>query len=418
MQVSLVVLAIAIFLRFWQVPARFIFDIDVQYQVLYALTIVKDFHIVWIGVSASNTGYYLGPGLVYLTSFLLWISRNPVVLGYFASLVGSLTLLSIWFVAKKIFGEKVSLIATVLYGCVPFIINYDRRFWPIFVPLVATWMLYGLIRSQHNKWWLLLCVFLIGISFHIHLSLMLFWPFVIYAFMRSGVFRLKRSNMIILALSVLMYFALTSPLLVFDLVHNFDNIKAPFRMLEQLGKGGTRVPRAFPWTMLALLAGSTVLFIKQKSVQAKWLLGILSVMLFALIVYPGPMQEYYLVLVFPYLAMGTGVAVSKESNTIVVMVLAVIILVGSYSFLVQPNTRGLAVKKASAEKVCPQTADKPDYLEVGRGGRDYEGWYYLFSVYCKQPARSDVDSMFGWLYQDYLNTSPPMEQLTKIQLKY
>lgn len=412
---SFLVFAFFVFIRFYQVALRFSFDIDTQYQALLASTIVKDFHIIWIGVSASNIGYYLGPGLVYLTAFLLWITKDPVILGYFASFVGSISLLSVWYVASRLYNKNVALIAAVLYGSSSFIIAYDRKFWPIFVPLVGVWMLFGLVQSQKNKWWLFLCVFLISASFHIHLSLMLFWPFIIYAFYRSKTYILNRSNIIFIIINFALYLLITSPLLIFDIVHNFDNLKMPLRLFQSILSGKSAITRSLPWMYICFLFAGMILWIKTKSGSEKIIYAIFSFISLAFIFYPGPMQEYYTVILFPFITIGGAIAIHKLPKILLLTGLFCFICINIYKYSIQPTTQGLTSKKIAVENICRELKNSQYYLEVGESGRDYGGWYYLFTAYCRQPSRSDSDEMFGWIYQKELETAPPIEQLIKVK---
>lgn len=412
---TVLILGCAILLRLYQIPERFIFDIDTQYQALYALTIVRDFHIIWIGVSASNIGYYLGPGLTYLTALLLWITKDPVGMGYFASGVGVLTLMSVWFVAKKLFDDKAALVTATIYGFTPVIVNYDRKFWPIFVPLIATWMVYGLIKSHKNKWWLLLCTFLIGISFHVHLSLMVFIPFVVYAFIRANVLTFKRSNVLFILLNFAVYLLLTSPLLVFDFVHNFDNLLTPIRFIQNIGRGVGAVSRPFPLLFAGGVVLSGVLWSVYTKSAERWVTILLGIICLAFTFYPGPMQEYYLVNLFPFVAFAAGFILHKLPAQILAAWVLVFAVLGSVLFIDNKSPRRLEVKKQTIAKVC-KTIRKPYYLEIGGDKRDYEGWYYLMSVYCKRPDRSDADAMFGWLYPEHLEKAPEESKLQRVKL--
>jgi len=411
---TLCVFCVAAFLRFYQVAERFIFDIDTEYQALLATTIVKDFHIIWIGVSASNIGYYLGPGLVYLTALLLWITKDPMILGYAASTVGVLTMASVWYVSHKLFNEKIALIALVLYGLSSQIIGYDRKFWPIFVPLVGVWMLFGLVRSKENKWWLLLCTFLVGASFHIHLSLLIFIPFVVYAFIRANVFTFTRSNILFVLLNFALYLLLTSPLLVFDFVHNFDNLLTPLRFVQQMGRGGGHGARAFPWKLLALALTSLFAFKFTKQYANRMIYSIIAAICLALLVYPGPVQEYYSVILFPFVCVGAALLISPFKNHFIVGMLLCLVTMNVYSFFREKNPLRLELKKQAIAKVCPTLTKRPYFLAISGDGRDYLGWYYLYTVYCKQPSRSTVDGMFGWLYPEHLIQAPPAETLVQV----
>lgn len=399
-----IILFIGIFLRFFELENRFVFDIDVMYQVLYAQTILKDFHLVWIGVSASNIGYYLGPGLVYLTAFLLKIyNSDPIILGFFASSIGALTILGIYYISKKLYNEKIALIASAIYSFTLFIANYDRKFWPIFIPLIGIWMYYGLVKIHKNINYLILLAFLIGISFHIHLSLMIFIPFILYAI--SSTFDLKNWKTYLAAISI--YLAMTSSLIVYDFVHNFDNLLLPIRLI--LGGNENVIPSANLLSMInaklqlakgffiPLLPLIFILF-KKSELKTNYLKSIIIVFLLAVLFYPGPFQQYYLVLIFPFFTLSIGVLLEKFNTKILIIAFTVYALFNIYSFLNIKNIKELKYKKNIITNICPRLSDNYRLVVEGEG-RDYSGWYYLFTHYCKRPRNSDVDQMFGWLYQ-------------------
>lgn len=408
---SYLIVILGVLLRLYQIPERFIFDIDTQYQALYALTIVRDFHIIWIGVSASNIGYYLGPGLTYLTALLLWITKDPVGMGYFASGVGVLTLMSVWFVAKKLFDDKAALVTATIYGFTPVIVNYDRKFWPIFVPLIATWMVYAFVRSTKDNRWLLLATILIGLSFHIHLSLTIFIPFIAFIFFRTkAIFNFK-----FLILNLAFYLLLTSPLIVFDFVHNFDNLLTPLRFIQNIGKGVGVLERPFPWVLFGGAVLCIILWFVYKKHAERWVLALLGTICVAFTLYPGPMQEYYLVILFPFVAFAAALILQKLPVQIIVVWALVFAMWGSMTFIKTNNPRRLEVKKQTIAKVC-KTITKPYYLEISGDKRDYEGWYYLMSAYCRQPDRSDADAMFGWLYPEHLEKALDESKLQRVRL--
>ena len=92
LMIGFVIFLIALSLRVYRLESRYQFGLDEEYQATLAMTIVDDFHPIWIGVSASDTGFYLGPYWTYLTALLLKISNGDVLItAYFAALVGSIT---------------------------------------------------------------------------------------------------------------------------------------------------------------------------------------------------------------------------------------------------------------------------------------------------------------------------------------
>ena len=113
----LFLLAIASFFRFYRLQQLMPFTIDEEYVSQLAWTIVKDFHVLWIGVSAGSTNYYLGPGYVYVAALLLYISRgDPLVLGIASSLIGVATTVLLYFFTRSISSVAIARAAGFLYA--------------------------------------------------------------------------------------------------------------------------------------------------------------------------------------------------------------------------------------------------------------------------------------------------------------
>src|SRR3990167_3317458 len=85
----MVIILIILFLRFWKVTELFNFTFSEEIEALMAWEQVKNFHPIWIGVSAANINYYLGPGFVYFQALLLFISKGKLeILAYSAVILG------------------------------------------------------------------------------------------------------------------------------------------------------------------------------------------------------------------------------------------------------------------------------------------------------------------------------------------
>lgn len=418
----------SIFLHFWKIPKNFIFDIDTEYQALLAKTIVEDFHIIWIGVSASNLGYYLGPGLVYLSALLLFISKgDPIIFGYFASLIGIVTLLSLYYVVNLLFDQKTAIISMIIYGFSSYIVFYDRKFWPIFIPLIAIWMFYSLVKSRDDHRWLILSIILIAFSYHIHLSLWIFWPFIIWTFFKP----FKKINVITWISSIISFLTIIFPLIVFDYVHNFDNLLMPIRFIQNLSKihpAVTGAHFAYLWSLtnkaiylhyqnsqfisiilsifiiLALLS----LLKNNKVLPHNLLIGVIFVFVILFSFYPGPIQEYYIVLLFPFLAVAISLFLKQLIPIITIPALFLFVIINSYNSLLFNNVTGLNIKKDFIKLTSNNLSS--DYYLAFDGDRDYEGWRYLFEAYGKKPSQSQADQMFGWIYpQDISTNKPPLK---------
>lgn len=428
--ILILILLVSAILRLWKVPELFFFNIDEEYQAHLAWAQVKDFHPIWIGVSAANTGFYIGPGVTYLNAALFWLSQgDPLILAYFASLLGCATLAVLFLTVRDLFNNKIAFIASTLYGFSHLVIMYDRRFWnPTFIPLTVILLFYSLVKARKNPLWYLLVAVLLGAAFHIHASLFILFPVVLFV----GVKRLRenkyRINYKILAGSIVVFLAIYSPLIVFDFVHNFDNLKAPFRMFNPNEQGyqfsflghvqlmAQTLSKSFYIHTTGLLTSfmsiSFVLlfiaFFREKKNESVTILGyFLITYILALLFYPGLVLEYYYLGFLPVFFIAFGVVFAKINSFILGTLLVIFAFSNVYTFTQTRPDDNLAVKKALIQETSRFIEDKKFYLDTQEPYLYFGGWKYLFDVYGKSPGQSKADAMFGWIYpQDIVAERP------------
>jgi 4-amino-4-deoxy-L-arabinose transferase-like glycosyltransferase len=431
-------------LRFWKSAEWFSFNFDEEYQALLAWSQVKDFHPIWIGVSASNFGFYLGPAFTYLNALLFWLGKGDLsVLAYFSSLFGIMTTVSLYFVASRIFSKKVGLVASVLYGFSALLIYFDHRFWnPTPIPFITVWLLYSLYKSEKDSRWFILSTLLMASALHIHLSLMVYWPLVIFFVLRN----IKKISLSTWIISIFFYLAVVSPLIVFDINHNFDDLLGPVRYLmspktsgsvfgmDQLSYHlhniwfsvsrllylkpftniqeehglGAHADMTQPVFLVSLFVISGLLWFLKKSMTEKrlhilaWM--IISIFLFY-IIYPSIGCEYYLLGFFIMTTIVLGLFLEKVDWKILTPLFAIYIAINSFTiFTTTQSQYGLATRRNLINQVMLKIGDSPFSLEtVGEDPRPYHpygGWRYLFQTYGNKPNSSFADEYFGWIYQD------------------
>lgn len=439
---------LAIFLRFWKIPEFFGFHFDEEYQALLAWEQVKNFHPIWIGVSASNVNFYLGPGFTYLNAFLFWLSKgDPIILAYFSAFWGIVTILSIYIVTKEIFSQKIAIFASIFYAFSSFIMYYDRRFWndtPI--PFVSIWMFYSLMKAKKDPRWLILSFILIATSLHIHLSLLMFWPIIIFVIIKN--FRkIKLSSWFFMIIS---YIIIVSPLIVFDINHNFDNLLMPLRYFQKIGSSsyfsnilfnskqlfktlgkiwflklfanmqeehGIGIHRLTtpPRTILSVLS-LIILFWFFKESYKKKSYQLLSLILlsfnFISIFYPGELCDHFLLSFITLFFVATGVFFSQLPKFICLPIITIFIVANSLIiFTTTQEQYGLLTRKNLIKKLMPYISNQSFYLEtISPDKRKYHssgGWRYLFKAYGKTPAQSHADDFFGWIYPDEISKEKP-----------
>lgn len=433
--ISLFVTLLALALRVYHLNQLYVFGADEEYQVNIAMTLVRDFHLIWIGVSAANTGFYLGPFWSYFTYiWLLLFHGDPLSTAYVAAFLGAFTTCVIFYVGWKMFSLRVGIVASILYACLPLIVFFDQKYWnPSATPLLSVVMIYSLYRSGDNQRYWLLFALSFGLVFHVHLSLV---PFILLA-----VYQIKRGiNKIILVQSIIIFLLVVSPLIVFDYFHKWSNITTPLRLgqialsqhesslakIKVLSESVMRIWYLPPFSInaneilsacskyrsspsifaLPFLLSIIIFFIKKQTwLQENSRILSCSIILISLsfILFPGRKDEYYLLGLFPLLLFIPALLWNKYLILILTLVISIL---GISGIVTAYNPYGLETKKQIISKVMSTIGKEPYSLEEQGECHQYEGWRYLFTTYGRQPERSSIDSVFGWLYAEQIHDTP------------
>lgn len=435
------IILLAAILRLWNVGGLFSFGIDEEYQSHLAWSQVKHFHKIWIGVSASNIGYYLGPGFTYLNALLFKISHgDPLILGYFSSLLGVLTTASILFITKKLYGTKAAIIAGLIYASSALMVFYDRRFWnPTPIPILSIWMFYSLMKAKENARWLMLSALLMGMSYHFHITFWMYYPFFYYTLFTLR----KKIDWQTWVAMPLVFLLITFPLLVFDFVHNFDNLLMPLHFLQSkssthslfnisehinnvvstLGRiwylpfhafiFNESVPSPLPMTdgtiIFSILSLSILVwaFVTAKDFKLRflWIVSIVFISFF--ILYPGSVSEYYLLAFFPLFIVLSAVFFKQFSLQVLYPFAMILIILNACAVFTASQKDGLTAKKKLIQSTAKYIGDREYYLEMRGSYKSLWGWRYLFKTYGKTPAQSSIDGTFDWMYKDERSSEKP-----------
>lgn len=447
------ILLLAAFLRFYNLPQLFVFTADEEYQTTLAQTIVKDFHIIWIGVSAANLEFYLGPFWTYFTAFWLFISGgNPLITGYIASAIGVLTTFLLFVVGTRLFNYKVGLITSFLYASLPLMVFFDQKYWnPTLVPFLSLAMLLSLYETRHSqKWWIVFTV-AYGLVFHTHLSLAPLGIVAIYWLIKG-----RNITKIILIYSLIAFIVVISPLLVFDYFHKFSNITTPLRINQIASTKSTTfnpiqhsialfdtMGRLFylqpfrsnsnevlygcasktldlysaqslpilPLSIIALVILGWFLLQRETWLKDNSRLLALFIMtiLLSFLFFSGATSEYYLLGFYPLFLFLPALlleAIKGWYRYFIIIGILILSLTGIFTILTAQEDYGIQTKKNMIAKVMQViNTDTFDLQEDGMC-HHWEGWRYLFTVYGKTPLRSSADKSLGWLYPNDISKAP------------
>ncbi|MDO8619135.1 MAG: glycosyltransferase family 39 protein [Candidatus Daviesbacteria bacterium] len=444
------ILLAATIIRLTTVAKLMPFTPDEEYLSYIAQTLIKDFHIIWIGVSALGFDFYMGPFWIYIIYPFLFLSHgDPLILGYLASALGVGAAYLLYWLGKKLFNEKVGLIASLLYAFSPLLIYYDQKPYPSGIPFLSLLLAISIYMTKYsNKWWLLFA-FAYAMVFHIHLSLTL----VIFVAFYWGFLHRKLLNKKIILLSLLVFTLTISPLIAFDYFHKMSNITVPLRIIKSLGSHtnkldfGSRFNIFFeslgriwylppyresseeivypctvdfstssrPPLILSVLTLILLLYFainksisKNEGKKFLLLLSLPFLVPFTILPVIGPV-EYYLLGFFPLLLLIMASIVDQFRYPIKYLAYICIIVMVSLSVFTVTHAKGdygLNVKRDLIQKVIQTIGDQPYDLSEEGVCHKYEGWRYLFAVYGRRPERSSEDTTFAWLYPIEVSTKP------------
>lgn len=448
--IAILIFILVAFLRFWKVPELFNFTFSEEMQAVMAWEQIKNFHPIWIGVSAANINYYLGPGFTYLNAVLFFFSKgDPVILAYFSAFLGLITSISLYYIVSNLFSKNIALFSSIIYGCSMLINMHDRRFWnPSPIPFITLWFIFSLIKAKENTNWYIVTAILIGAIFHTHLSLLLLLVPTFFSVLQN----IKKIKITTWLAMIACYLLVTSPLIVFDFVHNFDNLLMPYRTLigekkadlfgfsggniinhikEILSASGRiwfikfntdpqnevvleshmdKTPGNIIFSLISLVALGWFFFKNRKKGFQIFFIA-LATIIAAFIFYPSYNPEYYLMSYITLMAIVIGYWLDSLPRSISNGLIGLFIIVNVSTTMTLSSIYGLTIRKELVKQTMTAIKDQSFSLET-EGSLDskqftYAGWRYLFKTYGKTPAKSNVDQVLSWIYPDEVSQQKP-----------
>lgn len=235
----ILILILASYLRLYRIAEYQTFLGDEGRDVLRIKRMLVDGDIILLGPTASVGGFFLGPMYYYFITPFLWLWQyDPVGPAIMVALFGIATVYLVYYVGSKWFHPTVGLTASLLYSLSPVVIAYSRSSWnPNIVPFFSLLLMFILWRSALYK--KLRDYFFIGIIWGLGLQFHYLFSFLIII---SGIWLLTFARPLRLVKhygAVVAGFVLSfSPFILFELIHNFQNIKAMFAFITSGNETG------------------------------------------------------------------------------------------------------------------------------------------------------------------------------------
>ncbi len=324
----IVTLIIGVFLRFYKLSGFVTFLGDQGRDAIIIKRILTGEHFPAIGPPTSVGQVYLGPFYYYfIAPWLLLSNFNPIGLAVGVAFFSSIYLLINYLIVKELFDKKIALISTILLSFSSVLIDFSRFSWnPNLLPLFTLLTVYFVIKSlKTNKWYyFVLSGTFLSFAIQLHyLALFLIPPIVILlmfelikGFKQSNNGAMKQlSNYLLSFFSFLIF---SSPLIIFDLRHQFLNTKSFIALFQSSGTGfltkfnslfdsfyflnlysfNINFNKFLVYLLLFFLLLAFVTLIKRVSNLKTFLLFFLLTML-GMSFYNGPKHPHYFGLIYP-----------------------------------------------------------------------------------------------------------------------
>lgn len=235
----------AIFLRFYRLPEFATFLGDQGRDAIIIKRILTFEHFPAIGAPSSLGQIFLGPFYYYLVApFLLLFNFNPAGLAFGVAVISTIGIIIAFWLINKEFNFLTAFFFLVFSSFSFANIELSRFSWnPNLLPVFSFFTLYFFYKTLTKKsyWYPLSFGALFSFSIQLHyLTVLLFLP-MFAMLLINKVFKRKTpaSLFINYLLSLVTFVFFSSPLIIFDLRHNFQNTKNFLKLFTNKGLIGS-----------------------------------------------------------------------------------------------------------------------------------------------------------------------------------
>lgn len=430
----LVIIVIGAFLRLYKLEQFANFLADQGRDAIIIKRIATFEHLTAIGAPTSIGRVFLGPFYYYFVAPWFWVFNfQPVGLVFGVAFFSILYLVINYFIVRKLINEKVAFISTILLTFSTTLIEFSRFSWnPNLLPLFALLTFYFLYLGLEKKKWLFFCFFgaLLSFSIQLHyLALFLIPPSLVYFIVRFMQQRKQIKPFIIYTITALTSFIIcSSPLIIFDLKHQFLNSKSFIALFNTPGQIATNnfsnllssfnflsqyvfnfsFPLIITNLILLFLVCYFIFYIKKLKIKLSPQLFFFIFFFLCLIgvsIYPGPKHAHYFGIVFPFYFVMIALILSKISKKI----LGSIVLIISLFFYIFFNTKGyrfmyadqlnqIAHAKKVASFLYTTIGNKPFNFAVQPDSWQEDAYLYYLELKDKRPANRELQEVTDQMF--------------------
>lgn len=403
----ILIILIAALLRILKFNAVVSFDSDQEFFAWEAKKILIDHKLTLIGIPTQIGGVLIGPLFTYLSTLVFFILKgNPISTNVLTVAMNLLAIPVSYFVANKLIGKNAGLISAALIAFSKSSVIDGLAGWPV-TPILGTTFIfiYFLVKFLEGNQKYLPLIFItmaIGLNWHVMSG------FYLFVFLISLLVFKIRPNIKYLFLGLFAFGLILSPLLAFDLRHDFINTKNILSLFQNKTQIDV-IKNFFKVISIALgnassffttinstlsklgIASVFLIFIKlsikdKTSILNKVLLIFLGTVIFFASIYKGELSEYYLATLTAVFVLIVTIILSNLSTKHLKYVLIIFCLINLYSFSTSFSSLSLKYKMQAVSFIVGDSQDKNFVLHIDSGHGQGSGFKYLFYYLKKEPT--------------------------------
>lgn len=411
-------IALTLFLRFYRLADYMTFLGDEGRDAVIAKKILTEHILPSIGPPTSVGNIYLGPLYYYMMAVamgLWWL--NPVGPAAMVALIGTATVLLVYYLGRKWFGVGAAFTAAFTYSLSAVIIFYSRSSWnPNPAPFFTLLGILGFYKAyeDRNFLWFILSGAALSAAIQMHYLALILLPIWGILWLREAKSLESKKHFLVGTLGAIAAFVfLILPLILFDFRHDFLNYRAMTVLFSGGGPVGFGLVNVLlrSWSIYqdslifrylggvntgaALVLSGLVLIPLVVAVKKRlsggqvipwscFTLGIwLLVGLLGLTLYRGEIYDHYLGFLnpVPFLLLGGLVALIKNRWQMFfagVLILFIGALNYSHYILFSPPNQQLDRTQKVARFIIDQSGGKPfNFALLAKSNYDAAYQYYL-----------------------------------------
>lgn len=214
------------FWRFWNIESWQYFTYDQARDFIIVKRMLLDYKLTLVGPTVLAPGVYLPPFYYYsLAPFLYLFNFHLVGPDIYTAFLGIGAIVMFYFLAKDLFDSKTALFSSLLFSLNPYLIQASRHAWnPNTIYFFTLLFAFSFERYflQKNGKYLILAAFSISWTLNLHYTVLVFLPLLLFMLIKE--FRSKKLSRNLL-ISLFAFLIFVSPIFIFELRHNFPNLR-------------------------------------------------------------------------------------------------------------------------------------------------------------------------------------------------